>query len=298
MSNDVFRSSQGRDEVYRIYRELLALWPVPNKQYSVATRLGNTFVIESGDISAPALLLLHGSVSNSFAWLGDIALYSKTHHVFAIDLVGEAGFSAEARPAYGSGLYPEWLLDVVNALGIIRPAIVGLSLGGWMALAFAVKYPEQVSHLGLICPGGLGRQRLSLLPKVLCYSLLGAWGRRQITQMLYGGRVPVEGNLQRAMEITMTINRHFKPRTGFLPVFTPEELSGLQLPVMVLFGDRDAVLDGEGSLHYSRANIPDCQAILLQGTGHVIVDQAPRLAKFLASDQFQEKTPIEAVARI
>nr|HML48184.1 alpha/beta hydrolase [Clostridia bacterium] len=69
----IFKTEEGKAAVLGAYREILAAWPVPNRQYSVKTGYGDTFVIESGEPANPALLLLHGSVSNSFVWFGDAA---------------------------------------------------------------------------------------------------------------------------------------------------------------------------------------------------------------------------------
>jgi pimeloyl-ACP methyl ester carboxylesterase len=47
------------------------------------------------------------------------------------------------------------LLDVFDSLGLGAPAVVGLSLGGWMAAELATRYPERVSSLVLVNPAGL-----------------------------------------------------------------------------------------------------------------------------------------------
>lgn len=47
------------------------------------------------------------------------------------------------------------LLDLFDRLGLTSPAIVALSLGGWMAAELATRYPERVSRLVLINPAGL-----------------------------------------------------------------------------------------------------------------------------------------------
>ncbi|MHB8515833.1 MAG: alpha/beta fold hydrolase [Dehalococcoidia bacterium] len=47
------------------------------------------------------------------------------------------------------------LLDVLDRLGLRAPAVIGLSLGGWMAAELATRYPERVSKLILVNPAGL-----------------------------------------------------------------------------------------------------------------------------------------------
>lgn len=47
------------------------------------------------------------------------------------------------------------LIDLLESLGVVAPAYVGLSLGGWMAAEVATRYPERVGRLVLINPAGL-----------------------------------------------------------------------------------------------------------------------------------------------
>ena len=47
------------------------------------------------------------------------------------------------------------LLDTFDQLGLASPAVVGMSLGGWMAAEVATRYPERVSSLVLVNPAGL-----------------------------------------------------------------------------------------------------------------------------------------------
>ena len=62
----VYKSTAGRQEILALYDEVLARWPLAYTHINVPTRYGNTFVIASGrGASAPALVLLHGSASNS-----------------------------------------------------------------------------------------------------------------------------------------------------------------------------------------------------------------------------------------
>src|ERR1700677_2882245 len=123
----IYKTEKGKAEVDAKYREILSLWPVANVQRTVPTREGETFVIECGPESAPPLVLLHGSTANASSFIGDVATWSKAFRVYAIDMIGEPGFSAPSRPPLASDRYVPWLDDVMAGLSLTRISIVGVS---------------------------------------------------------------------------------------------------------------------------------------------------------------------------
>src|SRR5947208_9885252 len=100
----------------------------------VPTREGHTFVVASGDRHAPPLVLLHGSGANSASWISDVSEWSQRFRVYAVDMIGEPGLSAPARPPFASEAYANWLDDVWKGLGLTAASVAGVSLGGWLAL--------------------------------------------------------------------------------------------------------------------------------------------------------------------
>jgi pimeloyl-ACP methyl ester carboxylesterase len=185
MSDPVFRSDANAVEVIREYRAVLDHWPVPRQEIELPTSHGATFVLACGPETAPPVVLLHGAQANSAAWLPDIALWSSRFRLYAVDMIGEAGLSARVRPPLTGGTYALWLDDVFTGLGLARAPLVGTSLGGWLALDYAVRRPARASALALICPAGIGRQKNFLLAAAP-YLLLGAWGKRKIVEKVFG----------------------------------------------------------------------------------------------------------------
>ncbi|HIE9545383.1 TPA: alpha/beta fold hydrolase, partial [Klebsiella variicola subsp. variicola] len=102
MNDVVYRSAEAAAAVEGQYRRVLERWPVPKTELHISTRQGSTFVVICGPESAPPVVLLHGSMANSAAWLPDVALWSTKFRLFAIDVIGEAGLSARVRPDLAS----------------------------------------------------------------------------------------------------------------------------------------------------------------------------------------------------
>lgn len=279
----IYKSEKGKEEVLLEYRNYLHEWPVKNEQYHIDTSFGKTFVIESGMKGKPVLLLLHGSVSNSLTWLGDVALYSETHNVYCIDIIGEAGFSDEGRPDYKSGDYEKWLLEIVDQIGADQVSLCGISLGGWLSLNFAVHYPKRVKSMSLLCTSGLYREKVSFIFKVFFYSLLGQWGKDQIIKLVNGGKAPeiLDEGMKKAMDFMMLINDNFNPRLGAIPIFTEDQLTSLDMPIQVIYGDHDYLLNAEESIKRIKDHAKAVAVLLLKDTGHAVANQGKVVDVFL-----------------
>jgi pimeloyl-ACP methyl ester carboxylesterase len=282
---EIYKSPEGERAVRERTAQWLAHWPVPSQKLRLQTREGETFVVACGDEGAPPLVLLHGSGATSVMWMGDVAAWSKRFRVYSIDMIGEPGLSASSRPPLASDSYALWLDDVLRGLSVERAAFAGISLGGWLALDYAIRRPERVQCLALVCPGGVGRQRPSFLWKVLPLLLLGGWGRRQAMAIALGSSPAPATPVERAFgEYVMLIQNHFRPRREKLPVFSDSALRGLAMPVLAIVGGRDALLDSRDTEKRLRA-APRAEVELLPDAGHLIRGQNARILDFLARAQ-------------
>ena len=111
-----------------LYEALLARWPAPYTTLDIASRYGGAFVAACGSESALPVALIHGAVSNSAMWAGDVGEYSRHYRVYAVDLPGEPGKSAPVRLDWNSAAYAEWLGDSRAANG--GPYLAQLLLSG------------------------------------------------------------------------------------------------------------------------------------------------------------------------
>ncbi len=263
----IFNSEAGEQAIMRLYDEALATWPVAHETRSVATRHGDTFVIASGDPAAPPLFLLHGAGINSAMWGADVATYSRHHRVYAADLPGEPGKSAHNRPPWQGAAFAEWLEDLFAALSVGQATLIGLSQGAWTALRFATIHPDKVDRLVLITPGGVIPDKLSFVLRVIPLMMLGDSGIRRLVRTLFASQ-PVPDGVE---AITMTMMKHFKARTGMLPLFSDEELRRLTMPVLLIGGDEDALRDNRRIAARLDALLPNLTVEIIAGGGHALL---------------------------
>ncbi|MEO6088243.1 MAG: alpha/beta fold hydrolase [Umezawaea sp.] len=272
--NGVYRTEAGGRAVREQYRAVLEQWPVEAEHVRLPTRAGETFVVASGPVDAPPLVALHGSGGNATTWLADIATWAPHLRVYAVDLIGEPGLSAPTRPELGSEEFAGWLDDVFAGLGLEAAAVLGMSLGGWLAVDYASRRPERVTKLALIASAGIGRRTHGWLLPALPYFVMGDWGRRRIVRIVTGADL---GPVRAAIAATF---RHFRPRTE-IPVFDDAVLRSLTMPVLAVVGGRDVMIDSRATARRLAALVPHADVRVVPEAGHLVVGQADAVLGFL-----------------
>src|SRR6516165_10988624 len=102
----------------------------------------------------PALILTHGYSSTSAMWEGQIEALSKHHKLVLWDMRGHGKSDYPADPdAYSEALTIGDIAALLDQIGARRAIVGGLSLGGYMSLAFYRAHPERVSALLIIDTG-------------------------------------------------------------------------------------------------------------------------------------------------
>jgi pimeloyl-ACP methyl ester carboxylesterase len=218
-------------------------------------------------------------------WMGDMPAFASSFRVCCIDMIGEPGLSAPARPSLSSDAYAAWLDDVLNRLSIRRAAMVGISLGGWLALDYAIRRPERVERIAVLCPGGIGRQKLGIVFATLLLQLFGRWGKRKLMERILG-RAPADPGpaVKAFIGFIALIHRHFRPRMVKLPVFSNHALRNLKVPMLAIVGGRDVLLDSRQTKRRLEQYTPGAQVIYLPQTGHLISGQTGTILEFLRRD--------------
>lgn len=272
----IWKTPQGRQAVLDAYAGIRAAWPVPREELRLPTRHGETFVVASGDPARPPLVLLHGAGSNAFMWMGDVAAWAEHFRVYAVDVIGEPTESAPSRPPRDGPAYAEWLDDVMAGLGLERAAFVGLSLGGWLTLDYAIRRPERVERLAVLCPGGVGAVKLSFLLRASLLAFSGPKGRKKILDAAGARELPAP-----IAAFLALIYTHFIPRRDPLPIFPDAALAGLGMPILAIVGARDTLIDSAGTQRRLARAAPHARIVMLPEAGHFLAGQTAPVLAFL-----------------
>ncbi len=276
----IFKSEAAAVEVQTRYKELLRLWPVPNEQLHIPTRQGKTFVVASGPKDAPPLLLLHGTMANAAAWMQEIVTWAKEFRVYAVDIIGDAGLSAPSRPSFATDAHALWLGDLLDGLSVRGVSLIGTSLGGAVALDFAIRQPQRAASLVLNCPGGIADK--NILWWAFPLLLLGPWGARKVRERIIGKFPPPQGEAAKQYaELTDLTFKSMTPRTESLPEVTDQQLDQLKLPVLVLLGGQDVTMDSRLIKQRFERHVPQAEILLFEDAAHYLGDQSTTIAQFL-----------------
>ncbi|WP_051332740.1 alpha/beta fold hydrolase [Cucumibacter marinus] len=278
----IYKSEAARNAVEADYRRVLNDWPQPNRQRKLKTRFGETFIVDKGEMDAPAVLAFHGSGTNSSVYREASARWSRHFRVIAVDLLGQPGFSAPRRLSFRGDDHAAWIDDIRQELGLDKVLLAGVSLGGWVALDYAVRRPNAVQALALTCPGGIGRQKnfaLTALP----YLLAGEWGRRRIRSMVFGpepaSRPPRQ---QEVFDHLALIARSARLQVIRLPVLSDAQLGALPATLAIM-GGRDVLVDSFETRRRLARHAPRATVKFIDEAYHAISGQDAEIERFLGS---------------
>ena len=233
--------------------------------------------------SGPPVVLLHGLASSSLTWSANIQALARHFTVYALDAPGHGG---SAAPKVGPGVEAgvQVLRGFLESIGQQRVTLVGNSLGGLVALRFALDYPDQVTHLVLVDSAGLGQRipwrlrlislpllgRLLLHPKTISVKRFAKRlfhdpervDRRLIHALHHARTVQLANHLMVSMARTSVGLTGLKRHNYFLP-----RLGELRPPLLVVWGERDRVLPVAHAYEVAR-RYPGIQLEVFPECGH------------------------------
>lgn len=262
------------------YEAKLEQIPVSIETKVIDTFVGHTQITLAGAADAPPLIVLHGANMNGPAMANEIVAFSKTHRVYALDLIGMPGKSAESRLSLANDEYSRWLATVMDQLKLPCADFLGLSFGGWHVLKLAMFAPERIKRAVLLDSAGItpftvkGREAL-IWTFVQCRRFSAEEKLSEVaTHTFYAPGSTADLSLTKLMGLSY---RHIKPdvESREISLFTPADLEGFSAPTMVFYGEKDVLFDAKQSITQAQALIGNLVAAeIVPGQGHFMGKEA------------------------
>ena len=234
------------------------------------------------------VILLHGFPTSSRLWHAVARDFTPGHRLVIVDLPGY-GRSDPPTPARTScGAHAAAILALLDDLGIERAVMVGHGIGGGVAQAFAIQWPDRLSALALVSSAGFG-----VAPRGMARlaRALGPLARFMPPALLAG---LVHGSVRRGFEdpdrsrLTLdTCLRHFTTPTGRDALAAhlsslgrcdtsswSRRLGEVQVPAAVIWGEDDPFYPPALGERIAAA-IPNATLEVFRGAAHFVPEDQP-----------------------
>jgi pimeloyl-ACP methyl ester carboxylesterase len=224
------------------------------------------------------LVLIHGGQMDSRMWDDQFHLFSKTYRVVRFDVRGY-GKSPASKNVYAS---EDDLAALLKFLKIEKAYIVGLSLGGRIAIDFALRHPEMTDGIVPVAPG-LSGFHFTEDPSewnILRAVQAGDFAKATDYWLQTGYMAPAMGNPQIAPRLRQLSldNVHENLDNPLLETMPNppaiDRLSQIKAPTLIIVGNRD-VADIHEICGLLRARIPGAKEIVIEGSGHIVNMENP-----------------------
>lgn len=220
----------------------LTVIALPQNQALPAEKIASVFgenihYFEVGQ--GPAVILLHGLGAVKEIWLPNIGALAAAHHVYAIDQIG---FGQSDKPLldYRIATFSDFLYAFMQSQNVSRAALVGNSLGGWIALEFTAAHPDMVDKLVLVDSAGVP-WKPGAAPTVNLNPASLAATRTMLEVMFYNKNLVTDAFVQQVFLSRIHNNDGYTIQRTMAGVATEDQfedkkLPSIHAPTLVLWG--------------------------------------------------------------
>lgn len=236
---------------------------------------------ESG--SGPVLLLVHGFPLDRTMWEEQLKGLSDVRRVIAVDLRGRGKSPATDTEGWTIDLYADDVARTIEGLGVDKVDLAGLSMGGYVVLAFWRRHKDKVRSLLLIDTKAEADSAEAKEGREKTAALVREKGTAELVEGLFPKIfAPASGD-----KVKDKVRRMFENTPGATaaadalamrdrPDSTPD-LSRISVPTLVLQGEQDALMPVEGARAMAE-KVPGARFVSTPNGGHMAPIENPEAA--------------------
>lgn len=243
---------------------------------------------DEGPRDAPVIMLLHGSNADLHTWEPWVKDLTRDFRVVRFDHIGHGLTGPNPAGDYRPAAFAQTVERVANKLGLERFVLAGNSIGGGFALTYALQHPERVTHLALLDPVGAPKAdgsrgnigfKIAATPGVnlLMEEITPRFLVEQsLSQTVTNQAVVTPAAVDRYWELLRYPGNRKATLARFAlgpDKFVAAQLAAIKQPVLILWGEQDALLPVAGGRWFNQA-IPGSKLIVYPGIGHLPQEEA------------------------
>jgi 3-oxoadipate enol-lactonase len=233
--------------------------------------------------SGPVMVFVHGFPLDRTMWIPQLAGLAKLRTCVAVDLRGH-GLSVDEQPAnYSMDLFADDLARTMDAMGAETADLVGLSMGGYVLMAFWRRYPERVRSLIFVDTKAEADSEEAKAGREKTAADVMANGMAPLVDglmpKLFGG-TPSDAVKDKTREMFLNTSPAVAAADALAMRDRPDsvaDLASITVPVLWLQGENDALMPPDGA-KASAEKIPGATFKTIPGGGHLAPMENPEAA--------------------
>lgn len=234
--------------------------------------------------TGPLVIFLHGIGGNRTNWHDQLPDFGRHFHAVAWDARGY-GDSDDYEGPLDFGDFAVDLVRVVDHFRAAKAHLVGLSMGGVIAMDFAARFPDRVATLALCDTlpgfGALTDDQRREFIRLRQEPLLAGKEPRDIAPMVARtllGKSPRPGCFERLVASMTALHKqsYIKTIAGSANYARPLQIESIAVPVLVVVGDEDTLTPPAVSREITR-RIPGARMAVIERAGHLSNIEQPEI---------------------
>lgn len=236
------------------------------------------------------LLMIQGYSFYSGHWMTLVPEMAKDYRAIIFDNRGTGRTDKPVEPPYTMKLMAADAKGLLDAIGIDKANVFGVSMGGMIAQEFALTYPDRVINLVVGCSTCGGTESVAPTAEALAFlfnpdmAKFPVEERARATAQWLWTQDFIEANPQTVEALVAITVKYPTPPEGFaghgqaiVSHNTCDRLHQIKVPTLVIAGDSDRLIPPENSKIIA-SKIPGSQLVVLKNAGHAFT-QSPEAAR-------------------
>ena len=235
------------------------------------------------------VILLHGSNADLFTWQPWAEALRGDSRIIRFDQIGHGLTGAASDEDYGSERYVETVDLVADKLGLDTFVLAGNSMGGSIAMRYAMEHPERLSGLVLVDAGGADIKRegggniaftlarTPVIGNIMSQMLPRSIIERSLSQSVSNQDVVTQAAVDRYWDMARYPGNRAATRARFSQSYKPfdaAKVAQVTVPTLVMWGEEDALIPYAAAGWYME-HLPNAELANYPGIGHIPMEEAP-----------------------